>query len=135
MCNVCNTGSRQNTCNPCCCCNSCGNWLNVLFGNTQYVCREACGNIRCGNTTANASDSYTSDYGCYSASNASNCGCGFNTVAQANTNAYGCGCGFNTVAQANTNAYGCGCGFNTVAQGKTNAHGCGCCRCRHNCNN
>ncbi|MBO5479648.1 MAG: hypothetical protein J6A63_00455 [Clostridia bacterium] len=105
MCNVCNTGTTQTTCNPCCCYNSCGCWLNSLFSNTQYVCRDACGNIRCGNS-ASTSNTERTGYGCYSASNTN--GCGYN---------YGCGYGYNTTSQANANTQGYGCQ-----------------RCRHCCN-
>lgn len=45
MCNVCNTGCNGTTWN-----NGCGygsGLLNTLFNNgTQYVCRDACGNLR-----------------------------------------------------------------------------------------
>lgn len=114
MCNVCNTGSRQNTCYPCCCYNLWGSWLSSLFSDTQYVCRDACGNVRCGNTTASTSNTDYTGYGCYSTASTHNHGCG-------------CGCGFGC-------GRGFGCGYNTVAQTNTGTQGYGCCRCRHYCN-
>lgn len=101
MCNRCHTTIIKQTC---CDCQPC-NLLNTLFNNGfQYVCRDACGNIRVNNGCRNTGCGY---------------GCGYGNTTQANT---GCGCGFGNTTQTNTNgAYPTGFGCCRRGYGTTDA--------------
>ncbi|MBR2374999.1 MAG: hypothetical protein IKA88_01790 [Clostridia bacterium] len=107
MCNRCHTTVIKQTC---CGCTGCNFW-NTLFNNGfQYICRDACGNIR------------------VNGGNTCSCGCGNTTTTNATTNGCGC-CYYNGNTQ--TNGTGCGCYHNYNTQQTTNgnyATGFGCCR-------
>ncbi len=93
MCNGCNWNNRSSCgCNSNCGCN-CGcnqnSLWNILFGNTQRVCRDCCGNlvVTNNNSWGNGCNGCNSNCGC-------NCGCNNGTASASNgsgnNNAYAC---------------------------------------------
>ena len=83
MCNGCNWNNRG-SCGCNCGCNQNSLW-NILFGNTQRVCRDSCGNLV-----------VTNNNSCCNSCNCGNCNtCGYNNGASSagtsgNGNAYAC---------------------------------------------
>ncbi|MBE7085284.1 MAG: hypothetical protein E7368_04435 [Clostridiales bacterium] len=84
MCNYCNWSNRS-SCGCGCGCNQNG-LFNTLFGSTQRVCRDCCGNLVVKNNNS--------------------CGCGYSCGCGC-----GCGCGCNNTAStypsSNGNGYAC----------------------------
>ena len=122
MCNNCNWSNRSSCgCGCGCGCNQCGcnqcSLFNTLFGSSQSVCRDCCGNlvVRNGN-------------GCGNARNSCGCGCGsWNNTASANTSNGNGNNGFACVSYCqrvndNATAYsGCNSTYNETGYGR-----CGC---------
>ncbi len=115
MCNGCNTSNGCSSCGSGCGCNQNSLW-NILFNNTQRVCRNSCGNLVVNNSSCGSNQS---SYGC-SSCNSCNCGCN-------NSCSNGCngGCGYLTSAAVD-NGYTCA---SNVCQNYDNAYeyssGCG----------